>query len=67
MPRLCCMESKSVWMSFPPTSIVPDVGGNRPVRIDLAKQHEKQVIFIKNYTAVIYKIKKTKAVSDKLR
>lgn len=41
MPKLCRIESMCVWMSLPPTRTVPDVGGNKPVRIDLVKQHEK--------------------------
>lgn len=35
MPRLCRTASRLVSMSFPPMSTVPDVGGNRPVRMDL--------------------------------
>lgn len=34
-PRLCRTSSRLVSMSFPPMSTVPDVGGNRPVRMDL--------------------------------
>lgn len=30
------MASRLVSMSFPPMSTVPDVGGNRPVRMDLS-------------------------------
>lgn len=41
IPNLCRMESMWVWMSRPPTSTVPDVGGNRPVSIDLGKQNEE--------------------------
>lgn len=37
MPRLCLIVSRLVSMSFPPMSTVPDVGGNRPVRMDLPK------------------------------
>ena len=37
MPRLCRIASRLVSMSFPPTSTVPDVGGNRPVTMDLPK------------------------------
>lgn len=37
MPRLCRIASRLVSMSFPPTSTVPDVGGNRPVMMDLPK------------------------------
>lgn len=35
MPRLWRTESRLVSMSFPPMSTVPDVGGNRPVKMDL--------------------------------
>ena len=35
MPRLCRIASRLVSMSFPLMSTVPDVGGNRPVRMDL--------------------------------
>lgn len=35
MPRLWRTDSRLVSMSFPPMSTVPDVGGNRPVKMDL--------------------------------
>lgn len=40
MPNLCRMESMWVWISKPPISTVPEVGGKRPVSIDLRKQNE---------------------------
>lgn len=37
MPNCCRMESMWVWISRPPISTVPEVGGKRPVSIDLWK------------------------------
>lgn len=46
IPNLCRMESMWVWMSRPPTSTVPDVGGKRPVSIDLGKQNEETPLLL---------------------